>query len=110
EGARHVGRGPFPTQDDVGVAHILQEQRLSTGTAEVTLPWRTHGDRASRLAVSHWKCSAIGHGAADSLLVAGLGMVAALVPALIRGGRVSRAGDVGRRQGGAKSRLLERAD
>ena len=52
EGARHVGRGPFPTKDDVGVAHILEEQRLSTGTTEVARPWRVHRDRPSRLAIS----------------------------------------------------------
>jgi hypothetical protein len=31
EGARHVARGAFPAQDDVGVAHILEEQRLPVG-------------------------------------------------------------------------------
>src|SRR6266536_2401824 len=73
---------------DARVGDRLQEQALPRWAGEVALAWRSDTQRGRRLSVPDGEVAARLERHRDGLLVAGLGVVAALVEALIDGGSV----------------------
>ncbi len=73
--------------EDAQVGSGLKEQALSRRTSEASLARRTNREAASGLSVPHGERPTRDKGCGHGLLVAGLGMVTAVVEALVDGGR-----------------------
>ncbi len=93
---------------DARVGNGLKEQALSRRASEATLARRANHEAAGGLSVAYGERPTRDKGCGHGLLVAGLGMVTAVVEALVEGGRVvHRKGDHDASCAGPQPGILE---
>src|SRR5262249_27441513 len=113
-GGDRVGRGPERVAGRIrdggaGVGRRLQEQCLTGWAGKAPLAGRAHGQAGVDLSVTHRERAGRAQRGRHGLLVPRLGMVAAIVEALVDGGRgADRERDLDARRAGPQAGVLER--